>query len=81
MPIGRWNDGNRIIPPIRSVRLPTPRAIYFRSWLASASWKPNFSLGAGYTIMKYSLDLQDNNFPGSFRLNVRGPEAFFKVSF
>jgi hypothetical protein len=44
-------------------------------------WKPNFSLGAGYTIMKYSLDLQDNNFPGSFRLNVRGPEAFFKVSF
>jgi hypothetical protein len=44
-------------------------------------WKPNFSVGAGYTIMKYSLDLQDNNFPGSFRLNVRGPEAFFKVSF
>jgi hypothetical protein len=44
-------------------------------------WKPNFSLGAGYTIMKYSLDVNDSHFPGSFRLNVRGPEAFFKVSF
>jgi hypothetical protein len=44
-------------------------------------WKPNFSLGAGYTVMRYSLDLHDTSFPGSFRLNVRGPEAFFKVSF
>lgn len=41
---------------------------------------PNFSLGAGYTIMRSSLDINDTNFPGSFRLNVRGPEAFFKVS-
>ena len=44
-------------------------------------WTPNFSLGAGYTVMRYSLDLHDTSFPGSFRLNVRGPEAFFKVSF
>jgi len=44
-------------------------------------WKPSFSLGAGYTIMKSSLDVSDANFPGAFRLNVRGPEAFFKVSF
>jgi len=42
---------------------------------------PNFSLGAGYTIMRSSLDVDDTNFPGSFRLNVRGPEGFFKVSF
>ena len=46
-------------------------------------WKryPNFSLGAGYTIMRSSLDVDDTNFPGSFRLNVRGPTGFFKVSF
>jgi hypothetical protein len=42
---------------------------------------PNLSLGAGYTIMRSSLDIDDTNFPGSFRLNVRGPEGFFKVSF
>jgi len=46
-------------------------------------WKryPNFSLGAGYTIMRSSLDVDDTNFPGSFRLNIRGPVGFFKVSF
>jgi hypothetical protein len=44
-------------------------------------WTPNFSLGAGYTVMKTALDLDDTNFPGSFRLNVRGPELFFKISF
>jgi hypothetical protein len=44
-------------------------------------WKPNFSLGAGYSIMKSFLNVNDANFPGLFRLNVRGPEAFFKVSF
>lgn len=44
-------------------------------------WKPNFTLGAGYTRMKWSLDVNDANFPGIFRLDVRGPEAFFKVSF
>jgi hypothetical protein len=44
-------------------------------------WKPNFSLGAGYTIMREFLEVNDANFPGFFRLNIRGPEAFFKVSF
>jgi hypothetical protein len=44
-------------------------------------WKENFSLGAGWTTMKSSLDVSDANFPGAFRLNVRGPELFFKVSF
>jgi hypothetical protein len=42
---------------------------------------PNFSLGAGYTIMRTSLDIDQTNFPGAFRLNVNGPEGFFKVSF
>src|SRR5262249_57470668 len=44
-------------------------------------WKPNFSVGAGYTVMRSFLDVDDAHFPGAFRLNVRGPEAFFKVSF
>ena len=44
-------------------------------------WTQAFSLGAGYTIMRASLDVNDANFPGAFRMNVRGPEAFFKVSF
>jgi len=48
---------------------------------AQYRWKPNFSLGAGYTIMRSFLNANDANFPGLFRLNVRGPEAFFKVSF
>jgi hypothetical protein len=44
-------------------------------------WKPNFSLGAGYTIMQSSIVVNNATFPGEFRLNVRGPEAFFRVSF
>jgi hypothetical protein len=44
-------------------------------------WKPNFSVGAGYTIMRSFLMVNDAHFPGLFRQNVRGPEAFFKVSF
>lgn len=44
-------------------------------------WKPNFSLGAGYTVMRSFLQVDATHFPGMFRLNVRGPEAFFKVSF
>ncbi len=44
-------------------------------------WKQAFSIGAGYTVQKYSLDVSSSNFPGSFRMNARGPEAFFKISF
>jgi len=44
-------------------------------------WTPNFSLGAGYTIMRSFLEVDDAHFPGLYRQNVRGPEAFFKVSF
>jgi hypothetical protein len=44
-------------------------------------WEANFAVGAGYTEMKSSLDVNDVSFPGAFRLNVRGPEAFIRVSF
>jgi hypothetical protein len=44
-------------------------------------WRPNFALGVGYTLMKTVLDVQEAEFPGLFRLDVRGPEAFFRVSF
>jgi hypothetical protein len=44
-------------------------------------WKPNFSVGAGYTDMRSFLQVNDAHFPGLFRQHVRGPEAFFKVSF
>jgi hypothetical protein len=44
-------------------------------------WKPNFSVGAGYTINRSFINVNQASFPGLFRLNVRGPEAFFKVSF
>jgi hypothetical protein len=38
-------------------------------------------VGAGYSIVRSALDLKESTFPGLFRLNVRGPEAFFRVSF
>jgi hypothetical protein len=44
-------------------------------------WKPNFTIGAGYTRLKSSLEVNDANFPGLFRLDVRGPEFFVKASF
>jgi hypothetical protein len=74
----------------------TARGQYFRATINNFSgsiaeyhgdfqWRwqrwSTFSLGAGYTIMRTALDVNDTNFPGAFRLNVRGPEAFFKVSF
>jgi hypothetical protein len=43
--------------------------------------KPNFAVGAGYSIIRTALDLKESTFPGQFRLNVHGPEAFFRVSF
>jgi hypothetical protein len=44
-------------------------------------WKPNFSVGVGYSTLKYFLAVNDASFPGEFHMDVRGPEAFFKVSF
>lgn len=71
----------------------TARAQYFRAKLHNFEgsvgdyhadfqyrWKPNFALGAGYTDVRTSLDLNQTSFPGMFRFNVRGPEAFIRVS-
>ncbi|HZO22776.1 MAG TPA: hypothetical protein VFB37_09770 [Steroidobacteraceae bacterium] len=44
-------------------------------------WAPNFAIGAGYSELRYMLEVNDASFPGSFRMNVRGPEAFVRVSF
>ena len=72
----------------------TARGQYFRAaqnnfdgWLADIHedvqyrWKPNFAVGAGYSSIRATLHLNNINFPGGFTLNLRGPEAFFRVSF
>jgi hypothetical protein len=59
----------------------------FDGWLADIHedvqyrWKPNFSLGVGYSAVRAKLALQTGNFPGLFQMSVSGPEAFFRVSF
>jgi hypothetical protein len=59
----------------------------FDGWLADIHedvqyrWKPNFSLGVGYSTVRAKLALQTGNFPGLFQMSVEGPEAFFRVSF
>ena len=59
----------------------------FDGWLADIHedvqyrWKPNFSLGVGYSAVRAKLALQTGNFPGMFQMSVSGPEAFFRVSF
>ncbi len=44
-------------------------------------WTPNFALGAGYSIMRTSLNINDADFPGMFRLNIQGPALFVRASF
>jgi hypothetical protein len=44
-------------------------------------WRPNFSIGAGYSQLRLSLEVQGGSFPGLVALNVRGPEVFFRVSY
>jgi hypothetical protein len=44
-------------------------------------WKPNFSLGVGYSSMRAKLALHTGNFPGLFAMSLEGPQAFFRVSF
>ncbi|MGH8211385.1 MAG: hypothetical protein ACREU6_17665 [Steroidobacteraceae bacterium] len=72
----------------------TARAQYFHAslssfdgWLADVHedvqyrWKPNFSLGVGYSSIRAKLALNTGSFPGGFALSLEGPEAFFRVSF
>jgi hypothetical protein len=44
-------------------------------------WRPNFAIGAGYSQMRFSLQVHGGSFPGLIALNVRGPELFFRVSY
>ncbi len=44
-------------------------------------WRPNFAIALGYSSLKVSLDVQGGSFPGFLALSVRGPEAFFRVSY
>jgi len=44
-------------------------------------WTPNFTLGTGYSRFALSMGISGGSFPGMLNLNVRGPEAFFRVSF
>lgn len=47
-------------------------------------WKPNFSVGLGYTKLSVDIDVDpasDHNFPGLFRLDTDGPEFFLRASF
>ncbi len=44
-------------------------------------WRPNFALGVGYSELKPSLSIHGGSFPGVVDLSVRGPEAFFRVSY
>lgn len=50
---------------------------------ADVQWRAwrNLAFGAGYTMIRAILDVSASNFPGLFRLSVKGPEAFFRVSF
>ena len=44
-------------------------------------WRPNFALGLGYSELKMLLQVTGGSFPGQLDLSVKGPEAFFRVSF
>ncbi len=44
-------------------------------------WRPNFSIGAGYSELKASVNVEGGSFPGLIDLKVRGPEVFFRVSY
>jgi hypothetical protein len=44
-------------------------------------WRRNFSVGLGYTAIESDLEVDDEDFPGAFNLDVAGPELFFRVSF
>jgi hypothetical protein len=44
-------------------------------------WRRNFTVGLGYTAIEADLEVDDEDFPGAFNLDVAGPELFFRVSF
>ena len=44
-------------------------------------WRPNFAIGAGYSRMRLSFEVNSGTFPGLVALTVSGPELFFRVSY
>jgi hypothetical protein len=69
------------------------RADYFRATVSSVEgsllnlhgdvqyrWTPNFAVGVGYTLERLATQLSDSSFSGAFSLDMRGEEAFFRVS-
>jgi hypothetical protein len=55
----------------------------YKSWNADLQfrWRPNFALGAGYSMTKFFLDSSDPDESGLFRFNYKGPMAFIRVSY
>jgi hypothetical protein len=44
-------------------------------------WRPNFAVGAGYSMTRFFLESEDPEESGLFRFNYKGPMAFVRVSF
>lgn len=44
-------------------------------------FRPNLAFGLGYSSLEIDADSVGTDFPGSFGLTARGPEAFIRVSF
>jgi hypothetical protein len=56
----------------------------YRGWHADVQYRGwrNLAFGVGYTYSGYLVDSVDEDFfPGVFRLEYKGPEAFIRVSF
>lgn len=48
---------------------------------AQYRWRPNVAFGVGYTMININADSTDVDNPGRFKLETKGPEVFFRVSF
>lgn len=44
-------------------------------------WVPNFTVGAGYSVVRLKIDSQTLSNPGLAAIRLRGPELFVRVSF
>lgn len=44
-------------------------------------WRPNFALGAGYSMTRFFLNSEDPTESGLFRFSYKGPMAFVRVSY
>lgn len=48
---------------------------------AQFRWVPNFSIGAGYSLVRLNLDSLTQSNPGLIGIRLRGPEVFVRASF